>query len=143
MPMAFLRGGLLDNEVKEAIVAVLRRGPRPIADLTQDVSESLDRPGLRVGQLTPIVLRLSDKGLVRVGGRGQGRICSLTLGGHEMARAVAVGGGSSEGGAEFSERAEPMGDPEEARNSEIAAFVAALCEDASVPSPIGSGEGEV
>lgn len=141
--MGFLRGGLLDNEVKEAIVGVLRRGPTPMADLTQDVSERLDRPGLRVGQLTPIVLRLSEKGLVRVGGRGQGRICSLTLSGHEMARAAAVGGGSSEGEAGSVERAGSIGDPEEARQREIEGFVTALCKDASVTIPTRSGERRV
>lgn len=140
MPIGFFRGGLIENEVKEAVLAILRRGPMPIADLTQEVSERLDRPGLRVGQLTPIVLRLSEKGLIRIGGRGQGRICSLTLSGHKMARAVEHGGESSEGEAGASESQGPSGSGERLRQSEIEEFVATLCQNASVPIPAGSGQ---
>ncbi|RIK11174.1 MAG: hypothetical protein DCC49_01115 [Acidobacteria bacterium] len=139
--MGFLRGGLLDNEIKEVVVSVLRRGPRPIADLTQDVAEQLDRPGLRVGQLTPIVLRLSEKGYVKVGGRGQGRICSLTLSGHEMARSAATNGERGAGEADAVERAGTDQESEEVRRSEIEQFVAAVCESALISvSPKNSEE---
>lgn len=137
--MGFLRGGLLDNEVKEAIVGILRRGPRPIADLTHDVSERLDKPGLRVGQLTPVVLRLSEKGLLRVGGRGQGRICSLTLSGHEMARALAGGGASNAGELGDPDWVSATHDSSSAQQSEIEEFISAVCEKASVPIPARSG----
>lgn len=136
MAVGFLRGGFADGEARDAVLTILRRGPRPMPDLIQHVGEVLDRPGMRAGQLTPVVLRLSEKGFVKVTGRGQNKSCSLTLRGHEAARLL--DDDLSEAGSPIAIETELANrDPDDSRRAAIEEFVRRTCADSGLTAAEG------
>lgn len=143
MPVGFLRGGLGDDDAREAVLCVLRRGPRMLTDLVQDVAERLERPNLRQGQLIPPLLRMNERGLVRFSGRGQSKLCSLTLKGHELAQAV-LESEQSEDKVPVVENAQYSGrDEEDEADAGIRHYVLGLIESAAIEAPVELSEPEL